>query len=65
MTVRVWMKPSDLGECGYSIDFPDADNYTRLKNGVLVLTTELREDSGECGRVQADRWDAVVVMEDT
>lgn len=67
MTVRVWLKPNDLGETGYFIDFPEADNYalTRLKNGtnVLSLTSSLREGTGEVGRISGDRWDAVVVMD--
>lgn len=63
MSVRVWIRPSELGEQGYSIDFPEADAYTRTKGGTLVLTATDREGSGEVGRVEPDRWDAVVVIE--
>lgn len=65
MTVRIWMRPNELGECGYHVDFEGADNYCILKNKTLVLTTDAREDTGEVGRVQGERWDAVMVMEDS
>lgn len=62
--VRVWMRPSELGEQGYSIDFPEATGYTRLKGGALILTADERGDDTQVGRVEPERWDAVVVLED-
>lgn len=64
MSVRVWLKPNELGEQGYSIDFPEADGYRVMKDGTLRLTVEDREADGQVGRVVAGRWDAVVVLEE-
>lgn len=63
MTVRVFMKPNELGEAGYHIDFEQADDYHRRKSGALALT--FTADDGEeyeCAQVQADRWDAAELL---
>lgn len=70
MTVRVWMRPSELGEQGYTIDFP-ADSYKQLKSGALMLLQENPDAEGDedgaliVGRVEPDRYDAAVILEDT
>lgn len=66
MTVRVWMKPSELGEQGYTVDF-DADDWRRLKDGAIRLDRWQDDDkdaSEIVGRVEAGRWDAVIVVEE-
>lgn len=66
MAVRVWMKPSDLGEAGYTIDFA-ADDWRRLKSGALHLIRETGTDAAPeeeiVGRVEANRWDAALILE--
>ena len=63
MTVRVWFRPSELGECGYHQDF-EADDWRRLKDGSLHLTRDVDDLEHVVGRIQADRWDAVLILED-
>lgn len=65
MTVRVWMKPTELGEAGYHVDFERAEDYTvkRLKDGTRYLVLLAAEDAKEIGRVEAGRWDAALILE--
>jgi hypothetical protein len=63
VTVRVWFTPSDLGECGYFIDFAQADDYERTKVGTLrLMFTSADGEVFECARVQVDRWDAAELL---
>ena len=66
MTVRVWMRPSELGEQGYSIDVPEANAARIMDDGTLRL--RYREDdeseAQSVGRVAAGRWDLYVVLDE-
>lgn len=65
MSVRVWLKPTELGEAGYFIDFDATDYAVRVVKGNRYYLILLGKDEKEVGRVETGRWDAAEIMTDS
>lgn len=61
MTVRVWLKPNELGDAGSVIEFGEASGYEATDDGTLLL---FGDDEVQVGLVNVGRWDACVVVEE-
>lgn len=64
MTVRVWLKPNELGEQGYFIEFAEAGGYEAIEDGSLLLFAGRSQDT-QVGIVNVGRWDAAQLMGET
>lgn len=65
MTVRVWLKPNELGDAGSVIEFGEASGYEATDDGTLLLFQGGADDEDvQVGLVNVGRWDACVVVEE-
>lgn len=64
MTVRVWMKPNELGDRGYFIAFDRADGYEVHDDGTLLLFSGEGDEPTQVGLVSPERWDAAQLLEE-
>jgi hypothetical protein len=58
MSVRVWMKPSDLGDQAYFIVFAEADGYEVIADQTLLMYA----GKTQVAIVAPDRWEAAEVV---
>ena len=66
MTVRVWMRASELGDAGLVVEFDEAEGYDVHEDGTLLLTRGGDDDEDvQVGLVYPGRWDACVVLSAT